>query len=162
MESIGALVLSGRSFRPPTKTTLEQDLYILERFRAAGMEDSTLELSDENKLVAATEKMLIQAYSSGTLFELLAGMLVEDGVKWSPQQARQNAEFFANLEEPEDKANIQSALVGTVLSFFFNAPESSKTFPKSSARAKAQGAVASEGESEGITILESGETSSGS
>ena len=76
--------------------------------------------------------MLMSAYRSGKLFEILGGIMVEEGTKWSPERAMETAQFFADLTAPEDKQAIHGIMVGAVLGFFANGGGFTATSPKSS------------------------------
>lgn len=113
------IVVAGRKFRPPTRTSLRQDMYMSERLEAADLDDLMDRFDPKaGKLDKAGESAVLQAYRNGVLFDVLAGVLVEDGKKWSPEEAKRNAEFFANLEEEEDKAAVRGPMVATILFFF--------------------------------------------
>lgn len=123
------IVVAGRTFRPATNTTFEQDLFIMERVDATGAD--SLELKGENDLTAFAQKTILDAYRSGKLFELVAGMLVEDGKEWSPEAAKVNALFFAGLRDKADKEALHESMVAALLSFFLNAVSSFSTSPNS-------------------------------
>ncbi len=124
------IVVAGRSFRPAVNTTFEQDFFIMERVGESGAD--RIEVKDNSDLTALGTKIILDAYRTGKLFELVAGMMVEDGVKWTKQSAMENAEFFGNLTDTADKRALQDALVGVLLSFFVNAADFSVSSQKSS------------------------------
>lgn len=131
------ILVKGRVFRPATRTTFAQDMYVMDLVSNTEMEKmSVVSGADLNKMA---EKILLDAYRSGNLFKILAGMVVEDGVKWTPQVAEENAEFFENLTDPADKEALHEAMAGVVLSFFVNAEGFLRTSPKSSSVAASSG-----------------------
>ncbi len=124
------IVIANRTFHPATKTTFNQDLYVLELIEGAEVEALTKATKDN--LEDAALKVLTRATKSGKLFLLLAALIVEEGTKWTVESSKANAEFFGNLDEPADKEQLHGAIVGVLLSFFVNAEAFSKTSLKSS------------------------------
>ena len=127
------LNISGRTFRPCTSTTFEQDIHIMAMVRDAGImkvgatfDPLTQDLDD------IAQQIIMQAFSSGKLFDLLAGTLEEVGVPWSMGEARANAQFFAQLTDAADKAALNGSIVGALLGFFISGAASSLISPKSS------------------------------
>lgn len=119
-----------RVFHPATRTTFAQDMYVMKLATESKIENlSSVSDVDLNDLA---KRILLDAYESGTLFKMIAGMVVEDGVKWSRETAEENATFFENLTEPEDKEALHEAMAGVILSFFVNAGGFLQTSPKSS------------------------------
>lgn len=113
------IVVAGRTFRPTMKTTFEQDFFVVELMSQTSVTKLSAARGDELDKVA--EEVILNAYRSGNLFRLLAGMTVEEGKKWTIKSAEENAIFFAELSEPEDKDAIREALIGILLSFFVDA-----------------------------------------
>jgi hypothetical protein len=64
-----------------------------------------------------SEKLLLQAFETGKLFEILGGVLVEDGVAWTREVAAQNAHFFGTLTKVEDKEQLFSSIAAVLLDF---------------------------------------------
>jgi hypothetical protein len=126
------IVVAGRKFTPSVNTTFEQDLYVMDRMRAGGLNGLQTEVTTEGELNELAQEILIQSYRSGKLFELLAGVLEEEGKEWSPESADENAIMFSKLTDPEDKKALHGSLVGVVLSFFVAEDSSLKISPKSS------------------------------
>lgn len=128
------LVLRGRKFVPAGEsTTFEQDLYIMDHVRASGVEQIEFTQADRGpKLAAKAEQVVLQAYRTGQLFHILAGILVEEGKLWSVESANENAKFFAGLNTVADKKAIQGSVVAVILSFFVNEEGSFVISPKSS------------------------------
>jgi hypothetical protein len=81
----------------------------------------------------AAREILIRAIRSGTLYRLLAGLLIEEGRAWTPESAAANAEFFAGLTSIEDKQTLRASLVHrAILPFFLRGVAFSRTSPSSS------------------------------
>lgn len=95
-----------------------------------------LSVAKGDEMDKVAEEVILNAYRSGNLFRLLAGLVVELGTKWSVKTAEENAIFFAELDDKADKDAIREALLGVLLSFFVNAEAFSKTSAKSSSDLK--------------------------
>jgi hypothetical protein len=126
--------VAGRKFVAAQHTTFEQDLYLMDRIRSAGVDKMPTSVSEEGELTDAAEELLYSAYRTGHLFEILAGLMVEVDVPWNKDEADLNAEFFAGLSNPEDKKALHGVMVGAVLSFFVGAGGSLQISQKSSER----------------------------
>jgi hypothetical protein len=122
------LTLRGPDGRPRTfvsaqDTTLAHDVWMMQHVHAAGLHQT--QLSDPNAVLA-------RALSSGRVFPLLAGSVVEPGVPWSAEAMDERAAFLASLTDPASKAQIHQALVHLLLSFFSIGTALSTTSPSSS------------------------------
>lgn len=119
--------VQGRTFRPSQKTSFKQDFYVMERMELAKIDQMVAGFTKEGNAEEYAQQLLIAAYKSGKLFEILAGVMVEDGTKWTEEAALANAEFFEYLEEEEEKEQITQSLAAVVLGFFTHAGLSSRT-----------------------------------
>lgn len=126
------IVLAGRSFRPATSYTFANDLYVSRELAASGLADAFQALASTPELDRARARAVVAAFTSNRLCALLAGVLHEDGVKWTEERAAANAQFFADLTAPTDKAALLSSLVEKIASFFLNGLASSTISPNSS------------------------------
>lgn len=128
-----ALTVGGRTFHPAQATTFEQDLYVLSYIRDAGLDlfPDRREVTEAELQELATD-LVVRVFRQGSLFHLLAGILVEDGAGWSLEAAEKNAGFFATLTDAEGKKALNRSLVGLVLGFFIDEDGSSKISLKSS------------------------------
>jgi hypothetical protein len=112
------LVLHGRTFRPAQKEiTAEQHMFITTRLLKSGVAKLSFDPTAEDALGDFSTQVLLTAYESGVMWELLAGAFNEEHIPWTPSEARANAQFFANLTDPVDHAALNGALVGVLLSF---------------------------------------------
>jgi hypothetical protein len=111
-----------RTFVPAQDTTLAHDVWMMPHVHAAGLHQTK---GDPNAV-------LQMALSSGRVFLLLAGSVLEAGVPWSAKATEENAAWFASLTDRESKAQIHSALVQLLLSFFSIGTALSTTSPSSS------------------------------
>lgn len=132
------MVIGGRTFRQSRVTTIDRDSYVIKRYRVSGLAafSRTFEpaIHDLNEFA---EKLLWEAYESGVLYEILAGVLVEDGVRWTRKVAEANAAFFANLTDPADK-NAIAERSGDVLFDFLVIADASRKISLSTSGAMAE------------------------
>lgn len=123
--------LGTRWFQPAEQTTARQDGWMQVQIADAGLLRFVGKTLDEE----TARELVITVLRSGKREHLLAGALVEADVPWTPQVAEQNAEYFANLTDPESKAALDEAFVPTLAGFFLGAPPSSVPSPNASAAA---------------------------
>ncbi len=125
--------IAGRTFRYAEGTSMDQDGYVITRMKRAGLYDLAsgfnMQTDDIGKL---GEEMILQAFESGALYEILAGIFVEDGIPWSRKAAADNARFFGALTDPTDKKAIYAHLATVILDFLLVADAWSKGSLKSS------------------------------
>lgn len=132
----------GRVFRISEQTTSRQDMWIMTRLNRAGLEAIAGTVNTHEKLDELAVQLVQAAYTNGTLYEILGGILTEDGVKWSQDSAARNAEYFADLTDPADKAAIQGPMVSLLLMYFTTGLASEAT-SQSSTPSAAVGSAAS-------------------
>jgi hypothetical protein len=123
--------LGGRYFQPAEVTTARQDGWVMVQVAEAGLDKFAGKKLDED----IAHEVIVQAFRSGKMFHLLAGMLVECDVKWTPAIAEQNAEYLAELTDPASKRAIEDAFVEVLVGFFLSAPISSAPSPSVSTEA---------------------------
>lgn len=134
MSQVNGLVLTiqGRKFLQESPT-FEQELYIMQQVMDAGLDQATLTLDPSgDDLEPKVKRLILQAYKSGILFKLMAALVVEEGRDWTPELAEEQARLFASVRDPEDKKQLQPALVGGLLAFFESSVNSGETFLPSS------------------------------
>jgi hypothetical protein len=127
------LKLGDRWFQPAEQTTARQDGWMQVQIADAGLLKFVNKQLDEE----TARELVVSVLRSGKREHLLAGALVEPDVPWSVATAEQNAEYFANLTDPESKAALDEAFVPTLAGFFLGAPPSSPPSPNASAEAGA-------------------------
>lgn len=151
------LTVAGRTFRPVTRSTFAHQLYMMPLVRDAGL----LGLAGQVKGAETgddAEALLFRVIESPHTLALLAGVLVEaDKPKWTPEDAKSNAEFFADISDPAECMAMQRVLLGLVTDFFAIAGAS----PAISGGSSAPAAVSStSAEIAGTTTSASGAMSS--
>lgn len=123
-----AIVIDGRTFRPLTETTYEQDMVIMQLLSDAGLLEYARNFNPiEGKLDKVAEDIVIAAFRSGKIFEILAATLVEENHVWSRNQIIVNGQFFSQLTKRKDKDALRGALVGVLFGFFVSGVASSVT-----------------------------------
>lgn len=111
--------VAGRKFRGVTNTTFKQDMLIMQILHEAGLRELAEKydvLKDD--LGSVAESVIVAAYKSGKLFDLLGAVMIENGQKWTLKSAKTNSEFFAELTAPEDKQALKGSIVAVILGFF--------------------------------------------
>lgn len=122
------IVVAGRTFRLSVATTFKQDMYIWQLQQDADIA-SILQAFDPAtmELTEIAEAIIMKAYASGKLFDLLGAVTEEDNSKWSIADAKERAEFFAELTAAEDKDKLKKAMAAIILGFFVSGLLSSRT-----------------------------------
>jgi hypothetical protein len=122
------LEVGGRTFRPSSDTTFEQDMYIGSLLKDAGLVKMAAGFNlAESEISDVAIDIITSAFASGKLFDLIAGAMEEIGTPWSIPEAKKNAQFFAQLRKGEEKKKLHGAIVGIILGFFVSGAASSKT-----------------------------------
>lgn len=124
------LVVDGRTFvqEPPT---FEQEMEVMKRVMDSGFDKPDLLTDGATDLTQAAKKMIVHAYKSGTLFDLLGCLVTEKGTDWTPEQATRNGEIFKKTRDPKAKEQLHPALIAAVTAFLVSASSSEMTFPTS-------------------------------
>lgn len=133
------LILAGRTFRRPPMTSLIQDAYVMQRMRSVDME-GTMRVSGSSPVATGLD-VVMAMFESGMIYEVLAGALVEDGMKWTRSGADANAAFFAELTDQADKDQIWQHAAAISKDFLEGAAQWLRAFPKSSAAQSGNGAA---------------------
>jgi hypothetical protein len=132
------ITIGGRQFHGIIEAmTGRQDDFILTQLRRSGAMDVLAALpkdaTDEQRN-AASDEMFNRIVESGRKYKLLAGLLTEEGKKWTQASAEANAEQFAELTGTEDKVTMSGAVMRHVVLFFQFGAASSTTSPNSSSQ----------------------------
>jgi hypothetical protein len=108
----------GRKFKITEATSSRQDMWVMTRLDQAGLEVIAATYNTPDKLDVLAQKCVEAAYENGTLYEILAGILVEDGKKWTRENALANAEYFGELTNKNDKAALHGPLASILVLYF--------------------------------------------
>ncbi len=126
------IVVGGRTFVPcvAREETLGRRLYLISQIRKSGLKPIEVyqTIADPEQRAMA---ILADVYDSGNAFTLLAGLLVEDGKRWSKDRARDNAALFEEADGDGLNALSQTLNV-TLLALFSSGSSSATTSPRSS------------------------------
>lgn len=126
--------LDGRDFHGVTQAlSAEQDSFIVGQLRLSGALPSLLAIKN-NPTEEEAARLVTQIMVSGRMYQILGGLLTEEGKVWSYESAVQNGARFALITADEEKVAMQSAVFQFVAGFFLYAVQSSGTSPKSSGR----------------------------
>lgn len=131
------LRIAGRTFHRSGPTTLAHDAYILKRWRRFGLSSiaPTLESgkrAPNDVLGTEIDRLIADAFESGLLYEVLAGMLVEEGIPWSVSWANDAVKVFAAITDADEKQIIYNSLSDIITDFFAHAVDWIVTSRKSS------------------------------
>jgi len=108
--------ICGIAYNELTATTLEMDTAIMREVRSLGMEH--FEKAEGELPDAFLERIITSLIEGGQAFRLLGCFLVPVGREWSRDQVQETAEIFRRATDPNDKAEIRSALIPYLFSFF--------------------------------------------
>lgn len=119
--------IGGRFFEESSAATRSgrHDGWIMVQLEDAKILGATLKGLAELGNEEGARKLVIETMRSGKFHHIVAGLLVEMETKWSIDAAEKNAEWFAELTNPEDKAAILNAFVAALMDFFLNGAPSS-------------------------------------
>jgi hypothetical protein len=106
-----------RYFAPAADTTARHDGWLMVQLADAGV---TRFAGKELTEHTATE-LVVEVLRSGKWELILAGMLVEQDVPWTPENAAANAEWFASLTDTESKQALRNLFLPTLAGFFLGA-----------------------------------------
>jgi hypothetical protein len=127
------LEIEGRTFYNCTSTSFKQDIYVMSVMRKSGLEKlaSEFDITKTDILDEVAQDIIVTASINGQLFEMLGAVLEEEGVPWTVESAKENAEFFAELRDKRDKDALHGAIVSVILGFFVSGLLSSKNLKNS-------------------------------
>lgn len=122
-------VLGGHAYNPVGVFTAEHDAYMMGRVRRAGLDQLVMESGEDTEVFA--RRFFGEMMASGEAFNLLGGLLVPEGAKWTPEVARETATLCAGLTEDEDKAQLWEMFATLVVRFFAKGREYLTVFVRS-------------------------------
>jgi len=131
--------LGGRWFAVTETLTSRQDGYLIVQTQDIGLsailaKRLTVAGVDADAADAdVARELIVAAHRADKFHRIIAGRLVEDGKKWNPKDAEANADYFADLSAPEDKAHLAQAFTEVLAGFFLSVAGSLAAFPTLSA-----------------------------
>lgn len=131
------LTFRGRRFIQSARISMRQDARILDLTERSGLTAFFSEAAakpNEPVKPDIVRGLIVECYRKGTLWDLLAALLREEGKeKWTQADADATAEMFAELDDPEEKARAYDAILELLLGFFVAARESWRSSQPSAA-----------------------------
>lgn len=125
------LIVDGRTYAPVRHTTFAQDIFVRQQVRKAGLDHLALRAGEAP--AAFVDRLLDDLASTGTLFPMLAGLLVPDGASWSEATAVATIDTFSNVTDPQIKAQLRGEVASLLAHFFASGTVSAVISPSSSA-----------------------------
>lgn len=135
---------------PTEHLTSRQDGYLIVQAQDSGLFEILPKAANGTSAEVVAGELIVAAHRTGTFHKIIAGRLVADDAKWTAKDAEANAEFFADLSEPEDKAQLAAAFVEVLQDFFLSAARSLTPSATSSPRAPS-GATSSSSDADSST-----------
>lgn len=144
---LGLLRLGGRYFISQRKTTQRQDTYVWTRLEEANLEKLQNEVGADGDISELAIGIIKAAYEKDTLYEIVGALLTETNKhgeplplkdkhgnpqRWTVEQARDIANLVANLEEKDEKEQLNPMINAILILFFTTGVGSHLTSPSSS------------------------------
>lgn len=125
--------IGGRKFQQIEDWTVEQDWWLMQRIRAAGLD--TIGVASERPddiAEAIAEAIEAKLADSGLTVDLLGGLLVPEGMSpdaWTPAMAEETAAFLKRQRGREAREAVRNLAVWALVHFFANGLVSFKISP---------------------------------
>ena len=134
--------IGGRRFAHVTDWTVEQDWWLMQRIRKAGLDQIVVDDANPDAIAesisqAAADKLA----DSGLALEILGGLLLPDGMdpsQWTPQLAAETTAHLGRQTGAEARHAVRAVASWAILSFFSNGLTSFVTSRPSSTMASGQ------------------------
>ena len=134
--------IGGRRFAHVTDWTVEQDWWLMQRIRKAGLDqiavdDTNSEAIAESISQAAADKLA----DSGLALEILGGLLLPEGMdpsQWTPQLAAETTAHLGRQTGAEARQAVRAVASWAIVSFFANGLTSFTTSRPSSTAGSGQ------------------------
>lgn len=126
------ITIEGKRFEPMRNGSFAHDIWLTKKIREAGL--SNIAIRDDESEDEFIERIALSAYESGAALDMLGGLFVPAGTDprvWTPGMAKDTADFFGNVTDPESKRELRKQIAAALFYFFASALASSKTSPKS-------------------------------
>jgi hypothetical protein len=125
--------IGGRKFQQIEDWTVEQDWWLMQRIRAAGL--GTIGVGSERPddiATAMSEAIEAKLAESGLTVDLLGGLLVPEGMSpdaWTPAMAEETAAYLKRQRGREAREAVRNLAVWALVHFFANGLVSFKISP---------------------------------
>ncbi len=132
--------VGGRKFIVATRQNYRQTGYINKWRRASKLDEMLKRFDPENdtEVSSFVADLIVESFENDAVFHLLAGGLLEvkhgRAQPWTLVHADALANWFAELDDPNDQARLNKAILGVVASFFLSRLVSSAVGRNSSSR----------------------------
>ena len=120
--------IGGVRYARPEHTTFDQDIYLMERVRAAGLDK--LQVGRKETPPQFVERL--QAELAPVLLPVLAGMLVPEGEAWTRDVAARTERHLGQTTAARDKALLRAQGAALLAHFFASGIASARISPSSS------------------------------
>lgn len=110
---------------PSVHTTLRQDAYVMKCAADCGLVEVIEHAREHQDITDVAVSIVQRVWGSGKVPELLAGLLVVEGEKWSAERAAEVADAIGELEDPKAKRQLTDLVSGSTMYFFIKGAASS-------------------------------------
>jgi len=125
--------IGGRKFQQIEDWTVEQDWWLMQRIRAAGLDTIGVASGRPDDIAEAiAEAIEAKLADSGLTVDLLGGLLVPEGMSpdaWTPAMAEETAAFLKRQRGREAREAVRNLAVWALVHFFANGLVSFKISP---------------------------------
>lgn len=115
-----SITLGGRTFVKLTKdSTVQHDLWLMQRASEAGLTTAQIWSGETPEAYAA--RLLDMAIKSGTVLEMLGGLLLPEGKKpeeWTPEMAVETGKHLGHIRDPDEKKAVNGLILSLLIDFF--------------------------------------------
>lgn len=127
--------IGGRRFNQVADWTVEQDWWLMQRVRKAGISEINVDSGDPEHIAEAVGKAVeAKLTESGVILEILGGLLIPEGKSsydWTPAMAEETTKFISAQRGPESREAVRSAAAWATIIFFVNGLVCFKSSPAS-------------------------------
>lgn len=123
------LLIGGRPFRLVGEADGHHDIYMTGRLKRAGLLKPGQFIDPDASSDENAAALVVAVYESGLTWELYGGLLVPDGVRWTPEVAQATADFLVTVSDAPSKRILRGVLAGMLPDFFLAALASPRTSP---------------------------------
>ncbi|OQB24232.1 MAG: hypothetical protein BWY10_02629 [Chloroflexi bacterium ADurb.Bin180] len=125
--------IGGRKFQQIEDWTVEQDWWLMQRIRAAGLDSIGVRSERPDDIaISISEAIEAKLAESGLTVDLLGGLLVPEGMSpdaWTPAMAEETAAFLKRQRGREAREAVRNLAVWALVHFFANGLVSFKISP---------------------------------